>query len=41
MNIRLDDFGQRVLEGEQVEIGGNNRYRQVCARCFYLGEMAV
>ena len=41
MNIRLDDFGQRVLEGEQVEIGGNNRYRQVCARCFYLGEVAV
>ena len=41
MNIHLDDFGQRVLEGEQVEIGGNNRYRQVCARCFYLGEVAV
>ena len=35
MNIRVDDSGQRVREGEQVEIGGNNRYQQVCARCFY------
>jgi len=35
MNIRVDDAGQRVHEGEQVEIGGNDRYRQVCARCFY------
>lgn len=37
MNIRLSDQGQRVHTGEQVEIGGNNRYLQVCARCFYLG----
>lgn len=36
MNIRVDDSGQRVREGEQVEIGGNNRYQQVCARCFYV-----
>ena len=35
MNIRTDENGIRVLEGEQVLIGGNNRYRQVCARCFY------
>jgi thymidine kinase len=37
MNIRLDASGQRVHAGEQVEIGGNNRYLQVCARCFYQG----
>lgn len=37
MNIRTTDQGERVLEGEQVEIGGNNRYQQVCARCFYSG----
>jgi thymidine kinase len=37
MNIRLGAQGQRVHAGEQVEIGGNNRYLQVCARCFYLG----
>ena len=37
MNIRTTDSGERVREGEQVEIGGNNRYQQVCARCFYTG----
>ncbi len=41
MNIRLDASGARVTEGAQVEIGGNNRYRQVCARCFYSGQDAV
>jgi thymidine kinase len=35
MNIRTNDQGVRVREGEQVEIGGNKRYQQVCARCFY------
>lgn len=35
MNIRTDETGVRVREGEQVVIGGNSRYRQVCARCFY------
>lgn len=37
MNIRFDDQGQRVRAGAQVEIGGNERYTQVCARCFYGG----
>jgi thymidine kinase len=35
MNIRTDENGCRVREGEQVMIGGNSRYRQVCAKCFY------
>lgn len=35
MNIRLNEHGERVREGDQVLIGGNGRYRQVCARCFY------
>lgn len=35
MNVRIDENGDRVQEGEQVLIGGNARYRQVCARCFY------
>jgi len=35
MNIRLDANGRRVKEGEQVEIGGNDRYRAVCPSCFY------
>jgi thymidine kinase len=37
MNVRVDDEGKRVREGEQVVIGGNNRYQQACARCFYEG----
>ena len=35
MNIRIDAAGRRVQEGEQVEIGGNERYRAVCPSCFY------
>lgn len=35
MNIRVDENGKRINEGEQIDIGGNARYRQVCARCFY------
>lgn len=35
MNIRLDDDGYREYEGHQILIGGNERYKQVCARCFY------
>jgi thymidine kinase len=35
MNIRMDENGHRVHDGVQVAIGGNNRYQQVCARCFY------
>ncbi len=35
MNMRMDADGLRVTDGDQVLIGGNNRYRQVCARCFY------
>ncbi|MDP1899034.1 MAG: thymidine kinase [Rubrivivax sp.] len=35
MNMRIDDEGRRVKEGEQVVIGGNERYRAVCPSCFY------
>lgn len=35
MNLRVDDQGRRVKEGEQVVIGGNERYRAVCPTCFY------
>lgn len=36
MNIRVGADGNRVREGDQIEIGGNARYRSVCGRCFYL-----
>lgn len=35
MNVRTNESGQKVTQGEQIMIGGNGRYRQVCARCFY------
>jgi thymidine kinase len=35
MNVRIGADGQRVTDGEQVLIGGNDRYRAVCPRCFY------
>jgi hypothetical protein len=35
MNMRIGPDGRRVTEGEQVEIGGNDRYRAVCPSCFY------
>jgi thymidine kinase len=37
MNVRLDESGERVTVGAQVEIGGNDRYEAVCARRFYTG----
>jgi thymidine kinase len=37
MNVRLDASGNRVTEGEQVEIGGDDRYEAVCPRRFYTG----
>lgn len=35
MNLRVDFNGNPVREGDVVEIGGDNRYRPVCPRCFY------
>jgi thymidine kinase len=40
MNMRIDAEGRRVLHGEQVLIGGNDRYRAVCPACFYADEGA-
>lgn len=37
MNIRVDEQGKRIKEGEQISIGGNESYRQACGRCFYAG----
>ena len=38
MNARIDGSGRKVLEGEQVEIGGNERYVSLCRRCFNRNE---
>lgn len=36
-NIRLDGDGQRVWEGEQVQIGGDASYQAACPHQFYTG----
>lgn len=38
MNLRIDESGFAVRQGEQVEIGGNERYVATCRRHFYLGQ---
>ncbi len=40
MNLRIDAQGHRVRRGEQVVIGGNERYPAVCPDCFYADESA-
>ena len=34
MNLRIDEHGRALKEGEQIEIGGNNRYVAACRRHF-------
>ncbi len=38
MNMRIDEEGKPVREGDQVEIGGNERYVSVCRRHYRLGQ---
>jgi thymidine kinase len=32
--VRIDEYGQVVKEGEQVEVGGNDRYESMCRQHF-------
>ncbi len=34
INARFDEDGEIVTEGSQVEIGGNDKYRAICRRCW-------
>lgn len=38
MNLRIDDQGHAVREGDQVEIGGNDRYVATCREHFSQGD---
>ena len=33
-NARIDECGQIVLEGNQVEVGGDDRYVSICRKCY-------
>lgn len=41
MNLRMDEKGRALREGEQVEIGGNERYIAVCRKHFKDGKTGV
>ena len=34
INARFDENGEIVTEGSQVEIGGNERYKAICRKCW-------
>ncbi|MDA9832390.1 thymidine kinase [Gammaproteobacteria bacterium] len=34
MNLRMDENGQAMTHGHQIEIGGNDQYIALCRRCF-------
>lgn len=34
VNARFDDFGEIVIEGAQVVLGGNDRYEGMCYKCY-------
>jgi len=38
MNLRMDKNGKAVRQGEQIEIGGNDRYIALCRKHFKTGE---
>ena len=38
MNLRIDENGQAIATGEQIQIGGNESYVATCRRHFKLGQ---
>jgi thymidine kinase len=34
INARFDENGEIITEGSQVEIGGNDKYKAICRRCW-------
>ncbi len=41
MNARINKNGKMETDGEQIEIGGNERYISLCRRCFSEGETGI
>ncbi|MBH1941403.1 thymidine kinase [Mobilitalea sibirica] len=38
VNVRMDENGKIITEGEQILIGGNDRYTPMCYQCFIEGQ---
>jgi thymidine kinase len=34
INCRIDSDGKIITKGEQVEIGGNEKYKPLCRTCY-------
>lgn len=34
VNARFDEFGNIIFDGEQVQIGGDERYKSICRKCY-------
>ena len=34
INARLNENGEIILDGKQIEIGGNEKYKSMCKYCF-------
>ena len=34
INARIDEKGKIIMEGKQIEIGGNDKYIPLCRKCF-------
>lgn len=41
VNVRLDDKGKIITEGEQILIGGNETYTSMCYQCYMENKMEV
>jgi thymidine kinase len=39
MNARVNESGEIERTGEQIEIGGNERYVSLCRKCFFAGKL--
>ena len=38
MNMRIDEDGRQIKDGQQVVIGGNEAFVATCRRCFFKGD---
>lgn len=38
VNVRLDENGRIITEGEQILIGGNDKYTAMCYQCYIQGQ---
>ncbi len=35
INARIDEFGNLITSGEQIQIGGNEMYKPMCRKCYF------